>query len=89
MPMTLARWQRYGRGKWMRSMKVRDSRIVYEQRFVFLPRIATAVTREYVLSDGKIFYEQYVFWQADGATDVVMLEMQEVQPYRYAYPPRW
>ena len=73
----------------MRRVGVRDSRIVYTQKFVFLDRTQTAVTREYLLPGDKIFFEQYVIWQADGVLDVVMLRVVEVAPERYAFKPIW
>ena len=72
----------------MRKMKVRDSRIIYVQKFILPGTTRTAITREYLLPGDRIVFERYVIWQSE-TVDVVMLGMKEVEPYRYAYPPRW
>ena len=82
MPISVKRWQRYERAKWMRRKKVRRQRIVATQRFVTLSGAVTAVVREYLLPDGQTLREQYVFWQTDGATDVVMVDMVDPYPSR-------
>lgn len=82
MPISVKRWQRYERNKWMRRKKVQRQRIVAEQVFVTLSGAVTAVVREYLLPDGQTLREQYAFWQAGGTTEVVLVEMVDPYPCR-------
>jgi hypothetical protein len=72
----------------MKRMHVRDSRIIFSQKFVTPSKTFTAVTREYLLPDDTIVFEQYVLWQAE-TVDVVMIGVREVESYRYTFSPRW